>query len=50
MQCLCHPCGVVYLAGKKHYFGVGGGTRQFLQVVNDDGELVCCYYYLLLTE
>jgi len=27
------------MAGKKHYFGVGGGTRQFLHVVKEDGKL-----------
>lgn len=27
------------MAGKKHYFGVGGGTRQFLHMVEEDGEL-----------
>ena len=36
-QCL-HPTGAVYVAGKKHYFGVGGGTRQFIRVVDDDGK------------
>ncbi|KAK9095810.1 hypothetical protein Sjap_021307 [Stephania japonica] len=36
-KCLARPNGVVYLAAKKHYFGVGGGTRQFLSVVEKDG-------------
>ncbi|XP_010258579.1 PREDICTED: histidine protein methyltransferase 1 homolog isoform X2 [Nelumbo nucifera] len=36
-KCLSWPHGVVYMAGKKHYFGVGGGTRQFLSVVEKDG-------------
>lgn len=27
------------MAGKKHYFGVGGGTRQFIHVVHEDGKL-----------
>ncbi|KAL6009012.1 hypothetical protein ACLOJK_022239 [Asimina triloba] len=36
-KCMCHPNGVLYLAAKKHYFGVGGGTRQFLSVVEEDG-------------
>uniref|UniRef100_A0A7N0VK20 Uncharacterized protein n=1 Tax=Kalanchoe fedtschenkoi TaxID=63787 RepID=A0A7N0VK20_KALFE len=35
--CVSHPNGVIYMAGKKHYFGVGGGTRQFLSVVEKDG-------------
>jgi hypothetical protein len=26
------------MAGKKQYFGVGGGTRQFLRLVEEDGE------------
>jgi len=40
LQCLSHPGGVVYMAAKKHYFGVGGGTRQFLSMIEKDGELV----------
>ncbi|KAJ7979166.1 Histidine protein methyltransferase 1 like [Quillaja saponaria] len=36
-KCLRQPDGVVYMAAKKHYFGVGGGTRQFLSVVEKDG-------------
>lgn len=42
-QCLQHPHGVVYMAAKKYYFGVGGGTRRFLSVVEKDGELVLIY-------
>ncbi|KAL6846311.1 hypothetical protein ACP4OV_023759 [Aristida adscensionis] len=38
-KCLCFPGGVVYMAGKKHYFGVGGGTRQFLRLVEEDGTM-----------
>ncbi|XP_066396173.1 uncharacterized protein [Miscanthus floridulus] len=38
-KCLRYPGGVVYMAGKKHYFGVGGGTRQFLRLVEKDGKL-----------
>ncbi|CAN6210503.1 unnamed protein product [Urochloa humidicola] len=37
-KCL-HPGGVVYMAGKKHYFGVGGGTRQFVRLVEEDGAM-----------
>eukprot|EP00850_Spirogloea_muscicola_P000972 SM000003S11217 [mRNA] locus=s3:1644579:1647510:+ [translate_table: standard] len=33
------PYGVMYVAGKKHYFGVGGGTRQFKNFVEEDGYL-----------
>ncbi|KAG6664031.1 hypothetical protein CIPAW_02G063600 [Carya illinoinensis] len=29
-QCTNRPHGVVYMAAKKYYFGVGGGTRRFL--------------------
>ncbi|CAI7837093.1 unnamed protein product [Closterium sp. NIES-54] len=32
--CLRRPHGVLYVAGKKHYFGVGGGTRQFKSLVD----------------
>eukprot|EP00249_Psilotum_nudum_P016423 c25817_g1_i5 orf=290-1420(-) len=38
-KCLRSRYGVVYLAGKKHYFGVGGGTRQFKHIVEEDGIL-----------
>lgn len=38
-KCLHYPGGVVYMAGKKHYFGVGGGTRQFLRLVTEDGAM-----------
>lgn len=38
-KCLRPPNGVVYLAAKKHYFGVGGGTRQFKSLVEEDGIL-----------
>lgn len=41
-KCLFRPSGVVYMAGKKHYFGVGGGTRQFLRVVEEDGVMEAC--------
>ncbi|KAF6163423.1 hypothetical protein GIB67_029272 [Kingdonia uniflora] len=38
-KCLSRPNGIVYLAAKKHYFGVGGGTRQFLSVVEREGAM-----------
>ncbi|KAG1367744.1 histidine protein methyltransferase 1 [Cocos nucifera] len=41
-KCLCRPSGVIYMAGKKHYFGVGGGTRQFLHLVKEDGIMEAC--------
>ncbi|XP_061369176.1 uncharacterized protein LOC133312051 isoform X2 [Gastrolobium bilobum] len=38
-KCLQHPDGVVYMAAKKYYFGVGGGSRRFLSVVEKDGVM-----------
>ncbi|KAF8387576.1 hypothetical protein HHK36_026230 [Tetracentron sinense] len=38
-KCMSRPHGVAYLAAKKHYFGVGGGTRRFLSVVEKDGVM-----------
>ncbi|KAI7979414.1 hypothetical protein LOK49_Contig345G00001 [Camellia lanceoleosa] len=37
-KCLNRLNGVVYMAAKKHYFGVGGGSRRFLSVVDKDGK------------
>ncbi|XWS35194.1 hypothetical protein CRYUN_Cryun21dG0105200 [Craigia yunnanensis] len=45
-KCMIHPHGVVYVAGKKHYFGVGGGTRQFLSMLEKDGVMAAS----LITE
>lgn len=28
------------MAAKKYYFGVGGGTRQFLSMIEKDGKMV----------
>lgn len=39
MKCLRPPYGVMYLAGKKHYYGSGGGTRQFKSIADADGIL-----------
>ncbi|KAH7521612.1 uncharacterized protein LOC107406370 isoform X1 [Ziziphus jujuba] len=36
-KCMSSPHGLMYMAAKKHYFGVGGGTRRFLSVVEKDG-------------
>ncbi|XP_031486093.1 uncharacterized protein LOC116254691 isoform X2 [Nymphaea colorata] len=36
---LRRPNGIVYLAAKKYYFGVGGGTRDFRSIVENDGIL-----------
>ncbi|ESQ56278.1 hypothetical protein EUTSA_v10025872mg [Eutrema salsugineum] len=38
-KCLACPDGAVYMAAKKYYFGVGGGTRQFLSMIDKDGVL-----------
>ncbi|XP_030923732.1 histidine protein methyltransferase 1 homolog isoform X3 [Quercus lobata] len=38
-MCTSSPHGVVYMAAKKHYFGVGGGTRRFLSLVEKDGVM-----------
>ncbi|XP_009625430.1 uncharacterized protein LOC107783878 [Nicotiana tabacum] len=38
-KCLHSPHGIVYLAAKKHYFGVGGGSRRFISIVEKDGIL-----------
>ncbi|KAH0992543.1 hypothetical protein GBA52_004026 [Prunus armeniaca] len=38
-KCITPSHGVVYMAAKKHYFGVGGGTRRFLSIVEKDGVL-----------
>lgn len=38
-KCLRPRYGVVYVAGKKHYFGIGGGTRPFKSIVEEDGYL-----------
>lgn len=39
-QCLSRPHGVLYMAAKKHYFGVGGGSRRFISLVEKDCELL----------
>ncbi|XP_052191372.1 uncharacterized protein LOC127800666 isoform X2 [Diospyros lotus] len=39
-KCLNPPHGVVYMAAKKHYFGVGGGSRRFLSMVEKDSAMV----------
>lgn len=50
MQCMSSPHGLVYMAAKKHYFGVGGGTRQFLSMVEKDGELILTDIFSDITE
>ncbi|KAI4344919.1 hypothetical protein L6164_012099 [Bauhinia variegata] len=39
-KCLSYPDGVVYMAAKKYYFGVGGGSRRFLSIVEKDGVMI----------
>ncbi|XP_078165855.1 putative methyltransferase family protein [Carex rostrata] len=41
-KCLKKGGGAVYMAGKKYYFGVGGGTRQFIRLVQEDGMMETC--------
>ncbi|KAJ4748472.1 Histidine protein methyltransferase 1 [Rhynchospora pubera] len=41
-KCMKKHGGTVYLAGKKYYFGVGGGTRQFIRMVEEDGMMEAC--------
>ncbi|CAI9117560.1 OLC1v1018965C1 [Oldenlandia corymbosa var. corymbosa] len=36
---LNRPNGVVYMAAKKYYFGVGGGSRKFVSFVEKDGVM-----------
>lgn len=50
VQCLRSPHGVVYLAAKKHYFGVGGGSRRFISIVEKDGELLSLLLLLFLEK
>ncbi|TKY47815.1 Histidine protein methyltransferase 1-like [Spatholobus suberectus] len=49
-KCLQHPAGVVYMAAKKYYFGVGGGSRRFLSLVEKDGELVLTYAIIFMLD
>ncbi|XP_035840601.1 histidine protein methyltransferase 1 homolog isoform X2 [Helianthus annuus] len=39
-KCMSRPHGVVYMAAKKYYFGVGGGSRRFISLVEKDGVMV----------
>ncbi|KAG5573885.1 hypothetical protein H5410_063651 [Solanum commersonii] len=48
VQCLCSPHGVVYLAAKKHYFGVGGGSRRVISIVEKDGALLTLSTFTLI--
>ena len=33
-ELLVHPHGVAYIASKRYYFGVGGGTSEFIDILN----------------
>ncbi|XP_071803471.1 histidine protein methyltransferase 1 homolog [Asterias amurensis] len=47
LRAVLRPTGVIYLAAKTHYFGVGGGTRSFEDMVKQRGEFsieVCKTY------
>lgn len=48
LQCLRSPDGVLFVAGKKHYFGVGGGTRQFKTLIDEDGTFCSLHRFLSL--
>jgi hypothetical protein len=39
LQCLRRPSGTALLSAKSYYFGVGGGTAAFCQLVEEDGEM-----------
>ncbi|KAL4858298.1 Protein NRT1/ PTR FAMILY 8.1 [Chlorella vulgaris] len=39
--CLRPETGVAYIAAKSYYFGVGGGTAAFRQLVQQDGGYSC---------
>jgi hypothetical protein len=41
LQVLQPPHGVVYVAAKSFYFGVGGSTASFADLVKADGILEC---------
>lgn len=41
LQVLQPPHGVVYVAAKSFYFGVGGSTASFTDLVKADGILEC---------
>lgn len=32
------PAGEAYIASKTYYFGVGGGTRDFIRMVESDNH------------
>eukprot|EP00117_Sycon_ciliatum_P040293 scpid85708/ scgid29631/ Histidine protein methyltransferase 1 homolog; Arsenic-transactivated protein 2; Methyltransferase-like protein 18 len=41
IKCCLSPSGVVLLAAKSHYFGVGGSVRSFEKAIEDDASLQC---------
>eukprot|EP00803_Ostreobium_quekettii_P006016 evm.model.scf_97.11 EVM.evm.TU.scf_97.11 scf_97:131529-133617(+) len=40
-QCLKPSGGIAYIASKTHYFGVGGGTGRFKEMVENSGVMEC---------
>jgi len=34
MDFLAYPGGTAYIASKRYYFGVGGGTSEFIELLN----------------
>jgi hypothetical protein len=47
LQVLQPPHGVVYVAAKSFYFGVGGSTASFSELVKADGVLECTQVTIL---
>ena len=39
VQAIKPPTGIVYIAAKSYYFGVGGGTSSFKKLLKRDGML-----------
>ncbi len=40
-KCGLSETGVVYIASKCHYFGLGGGTYDFIEFIQNDGQFEC---------
>lgn len=49
VQVLQPPHGIVLVAAKSFYYGVGGGTDRFTELVRTDGILECKQVNLLLS-
>ena len=39
-QLLVYPHGVAYIASKRYYFGVGGGTSDFIHIFNNTNGIL----------